>query len=258
MSDLCQLQYLAENNVLYNLKYRYNQGDISTSTTPKVLIVVNPYEAVPGIESTEFMEKYRSLPMDMEGFLDSKETGPNTYMVAHSAYSKLCLDANNQSCIVCGESGAGKTESAKLIMRFLAYASSANFKDAENLFKAAELVGKQVLDANPILESFGNAKTLLNDNSSRFGKFTKMLFDQEVGAPKDKRMLVGAEIETYLLEKSRIVRQNKGERNYHAFYYMTTDKAKSLWPEFKMTRSEDYHYTNQSGCYTKKHGKRQP
>jgi myosin heavy subunit len=97
VDDLCKLQYLGEDNVLHNLKYRYNNGDISTATTTKVLIVVNPYEAVPGVDSKDTMERYRRLPMDMEGFMDSKQTGPNTFLIAHTAYSKLCVNEKNQS-----------------------------------------------------------------------------------------------------------------------------------------------------------------
>jgi len=252
-SDLTMLLHMREGNILHNLKFRYNQGEIATSVTSKVLVVVNPYEAVPGLDSTETMARYHRLPPDAEGIGgDDKQTGPSTFRVAHSAYSNLCLNLKNQSCIVCGESGAGKTESAKMIMRFLAFSSSANFANSQALFERADAVGKQVLDANPILESFGNAKTLLNDNSSRFAKFTKMLF--EPTSSSAERMLVGASIETFLLERSRITKQSPGERNYHAFYYLATRHSQQLWPTLNVTDLTSFRYTNQSGCYFKRAG----
>ncbi len=108
----------------------------------------------------------------------------------------------------------------------------------------------KVLDANPVLESFGNAKTVLNDNSSRFGKFTKMLFSERKGSDTKDRSLIGAVVETYLLEKSRVCKQDKGERNYHVFYYICSQASKN--PEWRLGSGnpEKFHYLNQSGCTT--------
>jgi len=245
------MQYLGEENVLHNLAYRYERSQISTATTSKVLIVVNPYEKFEGVDSRETMQKYHNLPADTEGLMDNKDTPPNVFGCAHVAYCNLINLKVNQSMIVCGESGAGKTESAKLIMRFLAFSSTANETDPQK-YQDAENVGNMVLDANPILESFGNAKTVLNNNSSRFGKFTKMLFEEHQTDNGPTRTLIGSYIETYLLEKSRIVRQDPGERNFHSFYYLTTSLGKECFPECAISgTSADYHYTSQSGTYFK-------
>ena len=126
-------------------------------------------------------------------------------------------------------------------MKFLAYTSTVTSVDPDQ-FMEAQKIGKQVLDANPILETFGNAKTVLNNNSSRFGKFTKMLFEE--------RQLVGAAIETYLLEKSRVTRQDAGERNYHVFYQLCAQAANHPEWELGQGKPEDFLYLSQSGCTT--------
>lgn len=246
--DLCQLHYLAEPNILHNLQCRYKKSKIYTSTTAKVLVAVNPYEKLPDIDSTSTLAKYQQAPVNLEGLLTSNSLDPHVFTVAHAAYHNMAAKKQNQSVVICGESGSGKTESAKLFMKFLAYTSTVTSEDPKEYLEA-ESIGKQVLDANPILESFGNAKTVLNNNSSRFGKFTKMQFADRNGTTKDCR-LVGAEIETYLLEKSRVVRQDEGERNYHVFYYLCANAA--AHPEWKLGNGdcENFNYLNQSGVTT--------
>jgi len=250
--DLCMLTYLGEENVLYNLNFRYKAGNVYTSTTSKVLVAVNPYERMDQIYTNEVMDKYQRAEINLEGVQGEKDLPPHVFTVANSAYQNLLVKKQNQSIIVCGESGSGKTESAKYQMRFLAFTTTSGAKDKTE-FDAADKVGQQVLDANPILESFGNAKTLLNNNSSRFGKFTKMLFDEvksEAGQ-KPRRKLVGAAIETYLLEKSRVVKQDKGERTFHIFYQLTFHhKGHEDLPALKLGGVEAFHYTNQSGVHT--------
>eukprot|EP00462_Mataza_sp_D1_P023181 CAMPEP_0175129322 /NCGR_PEP_ID=MMETSP0087-20121206/5405_1 /TAXON_ID=136419 /ORGANISM="Unknown Unknown, Strain D1" /LENGTH=1956 /DNA_ID=CAMNT_0016411453 /DNA_START=136 /DNA_END=6006 /DNA_ORIENTATION=+ len=249
VSDLCQLIHLAEPNVLHNLNVRYTQNpqQIYTSTTAKVLIAVNPYEKDPNRDSDVTMARYQQAPINLEGLMTAGGLEPHTFTVANAAYHNMIANKENQSVIVCGESGSGKTESAKLMMKFLAYTSTVTSVDNKQR-QEAESIGNQVLDANPILESFGNAKTVLNNNSSRFGKFTKMLFADR--GSKNDRQLVGAAIETYLLEKSRVVRQDPGERNYHVFYYLCAMAGQH--PEWLLDsgRCEDFHYLNQSGCTT--------
>lgn len=247
VSDLCRLTYLAEPNVEYNLKYRYERKKIYTTTTAKVLIAVNPYEYLPGADSKKTMAKYFNAPVDLEGLLQDDVNPPHTFTVANTAFNNMVHKRQNQSVIVCGESGAGKTESAKLIMRYLAYCTTVSATDPSE-FKVAQQIGQQVLDANPILESFGNAKTLLNNNSSRFGKFTKMVFQEAKSGKRNARRLTGALIESYLLEKSRVVHQDKGERNYHIFYHLCRDKK--MRAMLKLDDPKKYRYLAASGCTT--------
>ena len=178
VADLCQLNRLGETDVLQNLKLRYARQKIYTSVTARVLIAVNPYAEIQNSQSEDTMHKYQQEKIHQEGLLGSNNLSPHTFTVANSAFHNVTSTEKNQSIIVCGESGSGKTESAKLIMRFLAYTTTSSSCQSSQ-FKAAQSIGKQILDANPILESFGNAQTLLNDNSSRFGKFTKMLFHKD-------------------------------------------------------------------------------
>jgi myosin heavy subunit len=241
--DLCMLTYLGEENVLYNLNFRYKQSHCYTSTTAKVLVAVNPYERMDHNYTEKVMAQYQAAEINLEGLADEKSLPPHVFAVANAAFVNLCAKKQNQSIIVCGESGSGKTESAKYQMRFLAFTTTSTSADPSE-FASADKIGQQVLDANPILESFGNAKTLLNNNSSRFGKFTKLLFEEVKGA-KARRRLIGAAIETYLLEKSRVVRQDKGERNFHIFYQLTTVYGDI--PNLNLGPSEQFHYVNQSG-----------
>lgn len=238
---MCLLNHLQEPNVLHNLKYRYKEGKIYTSTTSKVLVAVNPYETVAGNDSDATMARYQRAPVNLEGLMTGDGLEPHVFTVAHAAYHNMCAKHTNQSVIVCGESGSGKTESAKLFMKFLAYTSSLETNSSESYFEASE-IGKKILDANPILESFGNAQTVLNDNSSRFGKFTKMLFQPQNG----NMNLTGAVIETYLLEKSRVVRQDAGERNYHVFYLLLASAAQHPDLALGNGSTSNFHYVKQS------------
>jgi len=249
--DLCMLTYLAEDNVLYNLGFRYKKNEVYTSTTAKVLVAVNPYERMDKIYTDEMMKAYQNAPMNLEGLATAGDLPPHVFTVANAAFNNLVAWKRNQSIIVCGESGSGKTESAKYMMRFLAYTTTSTSVDPGE-FEEANKVGQQILDANPILESFGNAKTLLNNNSSRFGKFTKMLFQETKvqAGQKARRKLVGAMIEVYLLEKSRVVRQDKGERNFHIFYQVTSLHARKDFDYLNLKPAEEFHYVNQSGVNT--------
>jgi len=247
--DLCMLTYLGERNILHNLEYRYTKMDAKqrcyTSTTSKVLVAINPYERMDDNYTEAVMKKYQDAEINLEGLATEGDLPPHVFTVANSAFRNLVARGANQSIIVCGESGSGKTESAKYMMRFLAFTTTSQSNDPSE-FAEADKIGKQVLDANPILESFGNAKTLINNNSSRFGKFTKMLFKEAKG--EKRRKLIGAAIDSYLLEKARVVYQNNGERNYHIFYQLT--HAHSEIPELKLGPPEDFHYTGRSGCTT--------
>ncbi|GAB5355370.1 hypothetical protein AAMO2058_000200100 [Amorphochlora amoebiformis] len=239
VSDLSELLYLDMPNVVHNLKYRYNEKKIYTGIS-SILIALNPYESLACYGKKE-MEKYSSKPKHAK-------CEPHVYNVAEDAYRVLVKTGDNQSMVVCGESGAGKSESAKHLMRHLAYTTSktggsASAEERKNLEKKV----LSILAANPILEAFGNAKTVLNNNSSRFGKFTKLLFSDSKGSSN----IVGSAIETFLLEKSRVVFQTKGERNYHVFYQIMYGADKELKERLGVEKGpRAFYFTSQSGCDT--------
>ncbi|CAN0088725.1 unnamed protein product, partial [Sphacelaria rigidula] len=173
-------------------------------------------------------------------FVETKP--PHVYAIADKAYRNMTrptteYEMRSQSILVSGESGAGKTETCKIIMKYLAILGNAT-GDSNKLGTTEN----RVLQSNPILEAFGNARTVRNDNSSRFGKYIQLLFNQ-------RGKLAGASIETFLLEKIRVVKQSALERNYHIFYIMNAGGTKQERERWHLLPSSDYHYTNQSGCY---------
>uniref|UniRef100_A0A3P9PZD3 Myosin-9 n=1 Tax=Poecilia reticulata TaxID=8081 RepID=A0A3P9PZD3_POERE len=208
VEDMAELTCLNEASVLHNLKERYYSGLIYTYSG-LFCVVINPYKNLP-IYSEEIVNMYKGKKRH--------EMPPHIYAITDTAYRSMMQDREDQSILCTGESGAGKTENTKKVIQYLAHvASSSKFKKDQGELE------KQLLQANPILEAFGNAKTVKNDNSSRFGKFIRINFDVN-------GYIVGANIETYLLEKSRAIRQAKEERTFHIFYYMLTgagDKMRS-------------------------------
>jgi len=246
VADLSSLLYLDMPNVVHNLKCRYDKNEIYTGIS-SILIALNPYQSLPCYGNEE-MEKYSSKAKHAKA-------EPHVYNVAEDAYRTLIKSGDNQSMVVCGESGAGKSESAKHLMRHLAYTTSKdvlgrNFHEGGSrgsVSERKELEKKvlRILAANPILEAFGNAKTVLNNNSSRFGKFTKLLFADAKGSAR----IVGSAIETFLLEKSRVIFQTKGERNYHIFYQLMSGADAKLKSRLKIEGGpRSFFYTGQSGC----------
>uniref|UniRef100_A0A9J7WWF1 Unconventional myosin-Va n=1 Tax=Cyprinus carpio carpio TaxID=630221 RepID=A0A9J7WWF1_CYPCA len=219
-NDLTALSYLHEPAVLHNLKVRFMDSKLIYTYCGIVLVAINPYETLP-IYGTDIINAYSGQNM---GDMD-----PHIFAVAEEAYKQMARDERNQSIIVSGESGAGKTVSAKYAMRYFATVSGS----------ASEAnVEEKVLASNPIMESIGNAKTTRNDNSSRFGKYIEIGFDK-------KYHIIGANMRTYLLEKSRVVFQADEERNYHIFYQLC---ASGHLPEFKalkLGKADDFHYTKQ-------------
>ncbi|XP_059362164.1 unconventional myosin-Va-like isoform X4 [Carassius carassius] len=219
-NDLTALSYLHEPAVLHNLKVRFTDSKLIYTYCGIVLVAINPYETLP-IYGTEIIYAYSGQNM---GDMD-----PHIFAVAEEAYKQMARDERNQSIIVSGESGAGKTVSAKYAMRYFATVSGS----------ASEAnVEEKVLASNPIMESIGNAKTTRNDNSSRFGKYIEIGFDK-------KYRIIGANMRTYLLEKSRVVFQADEERNYHIFYQLC---ASAQLPEFKalkLGKADEFHYTKQ-------------
>uniref|UniRef100_A0A8B9E2Z0 Unconventional myosin-Va n=1 Tax=Anser cygnoides TaxID=8845 RepID=A0A8B9E2Z0_ANSCY len=221
-NDLTALSYLHEPAVLHNLKVRFIDSKLIYTYCGIVLVAINPYEQLP-IYGEDIINAYSGQNM---GDMD-----PHIFAVAEEAYKQMARDERNQSIIVSGESGAGKTVSAKYAMRYFATVSGS----------ASEAnVEEKVLASNPIMESIGNAKTTRNDNSSRFGKYIEIGFDK-------RYRIIGANMRTYLLEKSRVVFQAEEERNYHIFYQLC---ASAALPEFKTLRlgnADYFHYTKQGG-----------
>ncbi|EMS67686.1 Myosin-J heavy chain [Triticum urartu] len=272
VDDLMQLSYLSEPSVLYNLQYRYSQDMIYTKAGP-VLVAVNPFKKV-ALYGNEYIKAYRNKTMD----------SPHVYAIADSALREMKRDEVNQSIIISshykgptgtlkyerlfviqklglenspvptdaigthqpynlmylflflhmvhhGESGAGKTETAKIAMQYLASLGGGSGIEYE------------ILQTNPILEAFGNAKTLRNDNSSRFGKLIEIHFSTT-------GRICGAMIQTFLLEKSRVVQCAVGERSYHIFYQLCAGAPTTLREKLNLKKVDEYKYLKQSCCYS--------
>ncbi|KAM0898475.1 hypothetical protein ACQ4PT_021917 [Festuca glaucescens] len=219
VDDLMQLSYLSEPSVLYNLQYRYSQDLIYTKAGP-VLVAVNPFKKV-ALYGDEYITAYRNKTMD----------SPHVYAIADSALREMKRDEVNQSIIISGESGAGKTETAKIAMQYLASLGGGSGIEYE------------ILQTNPILEAFGNAKTLRNDNSSRFGKLIEIHFSTT-------GRICGAMIQTFLLEKSRVVQCAVGERSYHIFYQLCAGAPPTLREKLNLKKVDEYKYLKQSCCYS--------
>ena len=226
VDDLTALRFLDEPNILDTLRQRFLRDEIYTYTGT-ILIAVNPWKTIAGLYEPATLKAYQSSPTT-----DLHLVKPHTYAVAQSAFTCLCRTAADQAILVSGESGAGKTESTKHLMQYLAAVASSSAIPRAGGGVAGEGstragIEKQVLGSNPILEAFGNAKTLRNDNSSRFGKFIEMLFSAHDAREAPRMRLTGAAIHTYLLEKSRIVSIANGERNYHIFYQLCAAASES-------------------------------
>lgn len=235
--DLTSLSYLNEPAVLHAIKVRYAQLNIYTYSGI-VLIATNPFQKVDQLYSQDIVQAYSGK---RRGDLD-----PHLFAIAEDAFRCMKRDGKNQTIVVSGESGAGKTVSAKYIMRYFASVE----EDSETRSKVgsehkADMsdVERQILATNPITEAFGNAKTTRNDNSSRFGKYLEILFNE-------KTFIIGARVRTYLLERSRLVFQPNSERNYHIFYQMLAAMAEDEKLALGLTSAEDYNYTNQGDAIT--------
>ncbi|XP_043264989.1 unconventional myosin-Va isoform X1 [Colletes gigas] len=216
-NNLTSLSFLHEPAVLYNLQIRFQRHCIYTYCGI-VLVAFNPYNELP-IYGNDTIWAYRGQAMgDLE---------PHIFAVAEEAYTKLEREGHDQSIIVSGESGAGKTVSAKYTMRYFATVGGSTTETQ---------VEKKVLASLPIMEAIGNAKTTRNDNSSRFGKFIEIQFNKHYH-------ITGASMRTYLLEKSRVVFQANEERNYHVFYQMCA--AARRLPHLHLGHQDNFHYLNQ-------------
>ncbi|NXT85273.1 MYO15 protein, partial [Zapornia atra] len=217
LEDMTQLEDLQEAAVLSNIRTRFERQLIYTYIG-SILVSVNPYRLY-NIYGTEQVLQYEGRALG--------ENPPHLFAIANVAYSKVMDAKHNQCIIISGESGSGKTEATKLILRYLAAVSQ------------KRSTAPQILEATPLLESFGNAKTVRNDNSSRFGKFVEIFLEDG--------LICGAITSQYLLEKSRVVFQAKTERNYHIFYEMLAGLPTQQRQRYCLQGAETYYYLNQGG-----------
>ncbi|XP_038639473.1 myosin-9-like isoform X3 [Scyliorhinus canicula] len=227
VEDMAELTCLNEASVLHNLKERYYSGLIYTYSG-LFCVVINPYKNLP-IYTEEIVEMYKGKKRH--------ELPPHIYAIADTAYRSMLQDREDQSILCTGESGAGKTENTKKVIQYLAHVASSHKsrKEQQSTVLAYGELERQLLQANPILEAFGNAKTVKNDNSSRFGKFIRINFDVN-------GYIVGANIETYLLEKSRAIRQAKDERTFHIFYYLLSGAGEHLKTDLLLEGYNNYKF----------------
>ena len=218
--DLVMLDVMSRPLIMYNLRERFKQNEIYTNVG-NILISINPYKWLP-LYTPEKLHEYINK--------GNRKLPPHVFTIADDAYALLRETGQGQSIVISGESGAGKTECTKQCLQYIA-----------EIAGSSSNVEQRILLANPILEAFGNAKTLRNNNSSRFGKYVEVFFDQ-------RYTICGASNTNYLLEKSRVVQQSQGERNYHIFYQLCKGLDKAQRAKFRLKQVEDYYYLSQSGC----------
>jgi len=224
--DLILLDDITEQNVYKHICNRYRKDEIYTYIGD-VVISMNPYKDVRNT-SAATMDDYKGRY--------KYERPPHVYALANDAYSHMLRNCQNQCVIISGESGAGKTEASKIIMSYLAAVSTSS--------TGVDKIKKMLLESNPLLEAFGNARTIRNDNSSRFGKYMEIYFRHD-GAP------VGGKITNYLLEKSRVTNVAEGERNFHIFYQLLKGLSQSELDELFLNNSPDhYNYLARSSVRT--------
>ena len=245
VENMVTLNDLNNASLLHNLRIRFKREEIYTNVGA-ILVAVNPFRSLP-IYTPEWLDRYKAN--------GSRGQPPHVYGIADDAYRTMMQDGKNHSIVISGESGAGKTETMKLALQYIAEVSAKKVQTeeaAEGAVATASLE-ERILKANPVMEAFGNAKTTRNNNSSRFGKWTCIKFDKG-GA------IIGGSIINYLLEKSRVVGHGDGERNYHIFYQLFAgaektmheeDVSKNLMKKYDLDAGkEEMHYINQSKVYT--------
>ncbi|XP_008397965.1 unconventional myosin-X isoform X3 [Poecilia reticulata] len=231
VEDMSALAELHEAAIMHNLYQRYQKDNIYTNIG-SILAAVNPYKQIPGLYDLDRVDLYSKHHLG--------ELPPHIFAVANECYRCIWKRHDSQCVLISGESGAGKTESTKLLLQFLSVMSQNSIAAPQS--ERTTHVEQAIVQSSPIMEAFGNAKTVYNNNSSRFGKFIQLHFS-ECGN------IQGGCVIDYLLEKNRVVRQNPGERNYHIFYALlagASNEDKSLY--FLEEPAESFHYLSQSGC----------
>ncbi|CAH1799090.1 unnamed protein product [Owenia fusiformis] len=218
VEDNCGLMYLNEATLLNNIRIRYMKNSIYTYVA-NILIAINPYFEIPTLYDSACIKKYQGKSLGT--------VPPHCFAIADKSYRDMKTLKKSQSIIVSGESGAGKTESTKYILKYL----------TESWGSHAGQIEARIVESNPLLEAFGNAKTVRNNNSSRFGKFVEIHFN-------NKYSVVGGQISHYLLEKSRICVQSREERNYHIFYRMCAGAPDDLRQKLQLGPPDTFHYLN--------------
>ncbi|XP_010616132.1 unconventional myosin-VI isoform X5 [Fukomys damarensis] len=220
VEDNCSLMYLNEATLLHNIKVRYSKDRIYTYVA-NILIAVNPYFDIPKIYSSDTIKSYQGKSLGT--------MPPHVFAIADKAFRDMKVLRMSQSVIVSGESGAGKTENTKFVLRYLTES-----------YGTGQDIDDRIVEANPLLEAFGNAKTVRNNNSSRFGKFVEIHFNE-------KSSVVGGFVSHYLLEKSRICVQGKEERNYHIFYRLCAGASEDIREKLHLSSPDNFRYLNR-GC----------
>jgi len=232
--DLTNLSHLNEPAVLQAIKLRYAQKEIYTYSGI-VLIATNPFARVDSLYVPGMVQVYAGKQRASQA--------PHLFAIAEEAFSDMLRDGHNQTIVVSGESGAGKTVSAKYIMRYFATREPPDEPGSRSRGRADTMseTEERILATNPIMEAFGNAKTTRNDNSSRFGKYIEIMFNKSTD-------IIGARIRTYLLERTRLVFQPLKERNYHIFYQLVAGATDARREELGLVPVEHYDYLNQGGA----------
>ncbi|XP_026689236.1 myosin heavy chain, muscle-like isoform X12 [Diaphorina citri] len=227
VEDMADMTHLNDASVLHNLRQRYYAKLIYTYSG-LFCVAINPYKRYP-VYTLRCAKLYRGKRRN--------EVPPHVFAVSDGAYVNMLTNKENQSMLITGESGAGKTENTKKVIAYFATVGASTKKDEASEKKGS--LEDQVVQTNPVLEAFGNAKTVRNDNSSRFGKFIRIHF-----GPSGK--LAGADIETYLLEKARVISQQALERSYHIFYQMMSGSVKGVKEFCHLSNNiNDYHFVSQ-------------
>mmetsp|Transcript_33960 Transcript_33960/g.88535 ORF Transcript_33960/g.88535 Transcript_33960/m.88535 type:complete len:1277 (+) Transcript_33960:19-3849(+) len=230
VGDLLTLGDFNEAALLHNIRVRYFKDEIYCGIGSPILISVNPYAVIDGLYGPETEKKFAEA---------GEDAPPHIYTIAQASYAHLRSERSGQSILITGESGAGKTEATKRMLRYLANNAGSNGADPGSLS-----IEDQVVQSNPVLEAFGNAKTVRNDNSSRFGKFIKVKFENGTGA------IHSASICNYLLEKTRVVGPNADERNYHIFYQLCAVSDAALKEDLALPAAADNAITKAGGTLT--------